>query len=219
MGASPSLVTAQPDLHTSLPTYVPTDERTDRYTMNLEQMRVEARSFKAVSDWLEVNPTNRSSEIELESNSNKRNNHKSTTKSCFIVSRKERADGTSRLVFGYQVDGSSDLNTKLTEQYEISGFPTIKLFRSPQLLTHSILDTHTHALMIILHYTCCYDEIKGTQGLKFCSHAASLILSHLILESSVEVAHCLSAIKRLQIPSLNRFFRAGRFLDRNEGYV
>lgn len=85
MGASPELVTARPDLHPSLPTYVPTDERTDRYTMNLEQLRVEASSFEAVSNWLEVNPTNRASEIELQSNSNKRNNHKSTTKSCFIV--------------------------------------------------------------------------------------------------------------------------------------
>ena len=94
----------------------------------------------------------------------------------FYSIRKERAGGTLRLAFGYQVDGSSDLNAKLTEQYEISGFPTIKLFRSPHLLTHSILDTHTHALIITLHYTCCHDENKGTEDLKICSHADSQIL-------------------------------------------
>ena len=33
-----------------------------------------------------------------------------------------------------------------------------------------------HTLIIILHYTCCYDEIKGIQDLKICSHADSLIL-------------------------------------------
>ena len=36
--------------------------------------------------------------------------------------------------------------------------------------------THTHSLISTLHYTCCYDEIKGNQDLKICSHADSLIL-------------------------------------------
>ena len=39
--------------------------------------------------------------------------------------------------------------------------------------------THTHTTLIsTLHYTCGYDEIKGTQDLKIYSHADSLILSH-----------------------------------------
>jgi len=39
------------------------------------------------------------------------------------------ADTLKDLVPLVKVDGSSDLNAKLTEQYEISGFPTIKLYR------------------------------------------------------------------------------------------
>ena len=34
---------------------------------------------------------------------------------------------------------------------------------------------HTYTLIVTLHYTCCYDEIKGTQDFKICpSHADSL---------------------------------------------
>ena len=38
--------------------------------------------------------------------------------------------------------------------------------------------THTHTLIVTLHLTCWYDEIKGPQGLKICFHADSQILSH-----------------------------------------
>ena len=38
--------------------------------------------------------------------------------------------------------------------------------------------THTHTLTITC--TCCYDEIKGTQDLKTCSHADSLFLSRTV---------------------------------------
>ena len=36
-----------------------------------------------------------------------------------------------------------------------------------------------------LHYTCCYDEIKGNQDLQICFHAHFLILSHSISFSPV----------------------------------
>ena len=51
----------------------------------------------------------------------------------------------------------------------------------PSLFTLS--QSHTHILTITC--TWCYDEIKGTQHLKICSHADSLILSRV-------VSHCLS---------------------------
>ena len=40
------------------------------------------------------------------------------------------------------------------------------------ILTVTLSLSLTHILT--LHYTCCYDEIKGTQDLKICSHAGSL---------------------------------------------
>ena len=54
--------------------------------------------------------------------------------------------------------------------------------------------THTHTFIITLHYTCCYDEIKGTQDLKNCSHADSLhnalSLNQIFLSAGVENAVC-----------------------------
>ena len=50
------------------------------------------------------------------------------------------------------------------------------LFPSPRFLLrlYSAVYTHTHTLIITLHYTCCHDEIKGTLDLRICSHADSL---------------------------------------------
>ena len=39
---------------------------------------------------------------------------------------------------------------------------------------------HTLSLIDTLHYTCCYDEIKGTQDLKIYSHADSQILTAVV---------------------------------------
>ena len=50
-----------------------------------------------------------------------------------------------------------------------------------------------------LHYACCYVEIKGTQGLKTCSHADSLILS---LSGSLSTAF--SRCRVMLLPWCNR---------------
>ena len=51
--------------------------------------------------------------------------------------------------------------------------------------------THTHTLIVTLHYTCC-DEINRTQDLKMCAHADSLILALLSCGvSSLLCSRCL----------------------------
>ena len=49
--------------------------------------------------------------------------------------------------------------------------------------------------------TCCYDEIKGIQDLKICSHADSLILSLIFSLSSVSVSLALARSHPLTLSS------------------
>ena len=57
----------------------------------------------------------------------------------------------------------------------------------------------THTLIITLYYTRCYDEIKGSQDLKICSHADSLMLYLSFSAICLSCFLCLSLFLRLSL--------------------
>ena len=92
-----------------------------------------------------------------------------------------------RAVNSMSADLSTEYNASLTDlntlkdvivnnSMVIAGTLPLSLeYISSSIPVHT--QTHTHTLVITLHCTCCYDEIKGNQDFKICSHANSLILS------------------------------------------